>query len=225
MGWHIGRHCLIYNQINTMCDVQTFSLGQLKANCYVLIKGESCIIVDPADDAPFLLEEISRQNLRLIALIATHGHFDHIMAVGEIQAAVPGIPFYIHHADRFLMNRIGETAKYFLGYEPQIRSPFSSQLLEKGNLLLGDFSLEVIETPGHTPGSSTLFFEKEGTAFTGDTLFSGSVGRYDFSYSSRESLKESVERLLKLPAETSVYPGHGHSTTIGSEQNIIDAFF
>ena len=220
-------------------EVHSFSLGQLQANCYFLVIDDQCIIVDPADDAPFLLEELSRRNLTLLALIATHGHFDHVMAAGEMQTAfnkttesqktaeVDGIPlpFYIHKEDAFLVERLGETAKYFLGYDPGVLPPLSSVDLKKGGgKKIGPFSFSVIETPGHTPGSCCLYFKEEGLLFSGDTLFRSGIGRYDFSYSDKSELQKSVEHLLKLPAETVVYPGHGPQTSIIGEENIVSMF-
>ena len=82
--------------------ITTYPLGQLQANCYLLVHDKDCILIDPADDASFLLEEISRQNLNLVAMLATHGHFDHVMAVGEIQLSLK-VPFYIHGKDLFLI--------------------------------------------------------------------------------------------------------------------------
>lgn len=102
--------------------ISIFSLGQLQTNCYLLEQNGECIIIDPADDAGFLLEELSRRNLKLMALLATHGHFDHIMAVGEIQLSF-AVPFYISEKDLFLVKRVKETARHFLGYEPFVVPP------------------------------------------------------------------------------------------------------
>ena len=94
-----------------------YSLGQLQANCYFLIDGQNCLIIDPADDASFILEELQRQRLNLVGMLATHGHFDHVMAVGEIQQSI-NMPLYIHEKDNFLIDRVEQTAEHFLGYKP-----------------------------------------------------------------------------------------------------------
>jgi len=212
-------------------DIQIYSLGQLQTNCYFLTKGNECLIIDPGDDASFLLEELSRQNLTPLAIIATHGHFDHVMAVGEIQAAYQvgkkqsSLPFYFHPKDQFLVDRLGETAKYFLGHEVAVTSPLSSEPLKKGIMNIGPFSFTVMHTPGHTPGGTSLLFQKEGIVFTGDTLFHNAVGRYDFSYCSKSDLQKSIEKLLKLPSDLIVYSGHGRKTTIGNEREIVTLFF
>ena len=210
-----------------------FPLGQLQANCYFLIHGSNCLIIDPADDAPFITEELQRRNLKLVAMIATHGHFDHVMAAREVQMSYQAVethcnaslPFYINLEDTFLIKRLGETAKYFLGYDPQIIPPQKMSHLQSGSTKIDEFTFEVIEAPGHTPGSVCLYFKKEKIIFTGDTLFWGTIGRYDFSYSSKSDLKQSIEKLLNLPKDVVVYPGHGEETTIGEEQENFKLWF
>lgn len=200
-------------------DILTFPLGQLQANCYFLIEDKNCIIIDSGDDAAFILEEIQRRNLFLRAIIATHGHFDHIMAVGEIQLSFP-VPFYIFKQDHFLVDRVGETAKHFLGYESHIIKPKKTRYLQQKNIQLSIFNFQILHTPGHTPGSACFYFRKEQTVFTGDTLFKESVGRFDHSYSSRTQLKKSLEKIFKLPDETIIYSGHGEVTSLAAEKKM-----
>lgn len=195
-----------------------FSLGQLQANCYFLIEDNECLIVDPADEASFILEELQRRKLHLLGMIATHGHFDHVMAAGEIQMSLD-IPLYIFREDLFLVDRLTETAEYFLGYKPHFVKPTNTKYLEQVNLKISNFKFKIIHTPGHTPGSCCLYFKDEKVIFTGDTLFKQGIGRYDFSYSSKDDLKKSLKELFKLPKDTIVYSGHGEETTIADEAN------
>lgn len=183
-------------------------LGDLQANCYILIKNDKAIIIDPADEGNFILEKLLQEKAKPIALLATHGHFDHIMAVGEIQLSFD-IPFYISKEDLFLVDRIEKTTEYFLGYNPAVIKPQNIKFLKEGDLRLGPFEFKIIKTPGHTPGSVCFYFEKENLAFVGDTIFKDGVGRYDFSYSSKIDLLESIKNLRKLPKETMFLPGHG----------------
>ena len=208
-------------------EIIRFSFVQMQANCYFLVIDSDCIIIDPADEADFILEELSRRNLTLRALVATHGHFDHVMAAGQIQQAYgeAKVPFYIAEKDNFLLKRLGETAKYFLGYDPLVIPPINITPLESGDLSIGEFSFLLLPTPGHTPGSVCLYFPEEHAVFTGDTLFAGTIGRYDFSYSDGVLLKESLTNLLRLPEETIVYPGHGEETVIGEEREIVERYF
>ncbi len=201
----------------------SYPVGQLQANCYFVIKDDDCLIFDPGDSADFLLEEIQRLKLKPKALFATHGHFDHLMAVGEIQMSF-NIPFYIAKEDLFLVKRVGETARYFLGHEPYIVKPTSRVILSppKAGEESQKFSLKILKTPGHTPGSVCYYFKKQGWLLTGDTLFKGAIGRYDFSYSNKEDLYVSIhDTLFKLPEETIVYPGHAEKTTIGQEKKVM----
>lgn len=185
-----------------------YPLGQLQANCYFLIQDNDCLIIDPADDASFILEELQRRNLRLAAMFATHGHFDHVMAAGEIQKSF-NVPLYIFEEDMFLIDRLIQTAEHFLGYKPVIFKPVTVN-----QLTVIDFPFQIIKTPGHTPGSVCYYFEKEQIIFTGDTLFKQGIGRYDHSYSSKKDLMQSIKKILKLPEETIIYPGHGEETSV-----------
>lgn len=197
--------------------IYTYPLGELQANCYFLIKDKDCIIIDPADSADFILEKIQIENLKVHALFATHGHFDHVMAAGELQISLK-VPFYIADDDLFLLKRVTETAKHFLGHAPPIIKPKETKDLKEGKMEIESFSFDVTEVPGHTPGSRCFYFANEKTVFTGDTLFKEAIGRYDFSYSDKSLLKESLEKLYELPEDTLVYAGHGDITTIGEEQ-------
>lgn len=198
-------------------QILQFSLGQLQANCYFLVQDKECLIIDPADDAAFILEELQRKNLRLVGMFATHGHFDHVMAAGEIQQSF-NVPLYISNKDLFLIHRLIETAEHFLEYKPAILKPVTV------NQLTGiDFPFQIIKTPGHTPGSVCYYFKKEQIIFTGDTLFKQGIGRYDHSYSSKEDLFNSLKKLFKLSPDTIVYPGHGKESSINNEKNNFEA--
>jgi len=193
--------------------IKKYSLGSLQANCYFLVEENDLILIDPGDEASFILEEIQRKRLNLKAIFATHGHFDHIGAVGEIQKSF-NVPFYINQKDLFLVKRLNETAEYFLGYNPYFLPPENIKELNNKTFHVSRLMFSVIFTPGHTPGSVCFYFEKEKLIFTGDTLFKDGVGRTDFSYSSRKDLENSLKKIFSLPKKTAVYPGHGGETTI-----------
>lgn len=198
-------------------NIVTFSLGQLQTNCYLLVKDKKCLIIDPGDSAEFLLEELQRRNLELKAILATHGHFDHVMAVGEIQLSLK-VPLYIFNEDLFLLKRLKETAKHFLQHDAEVIEPLIIKELHEGILKIDGFEIEVIKTPGHTPGGCCFYFPDQQVVFTGDTLFKDAIGRYDFAYASKLKLTDSLSNLYKLPEETIVYPGHGEETTITDEK-------
>ncbi len=198
-------------------NITRYPLGTLQTNCYFLVKDDACLIIDPGDSADFLLEQLQRSRLDLVGLLATHGHFDHIMAVGEIQLSF-SIPLYINSRDSFLLQRVSSTAKHFLGFEPHVVPIKNIVALPSGSFIIPPFHFEVIETPGHTPGSCSFYFKDEGVVFTGDTLFKDGIGDFSHAYSSKKNLEISLFKLASLPAETIVYPGHGDDTILADEQ-------
>lgn len=193
--------------------IHTFRLGDLQTNTYILEREGNAIIIDPADDAPFITEELQRRRLSPLAIYGTHGHFDHMLAVGEMQMNF-SIPYYLHTKDVFLIQRVDSTAQHFLGYRPVFLPPNNIQTPPIGDQHIGPFSFRILHTPGHTPGSVSFYFEDERAIFTGDTLFFDSIGRSDHSYGSKKELSQSVSLLLTLPVQTIVYPGHGELTSI-----------
>jgi len=196
--------------------IETLILGELRTNCYLLTERNKCLLIDPADSADFILEKIVRENLELMGILATHGHFDHILCVGEIQLSLPAT-LYIDKNDDFLVKRLNKTAGHFLGYDPAAVEPQKTTYFPEGDEDIGidPFSFRLIHVPGHTPGSVALYFPREQAVFTGDTLFKDAVGRTDLSYSDKNELRNSLKRLSELPEETFVYAGHGDETTIG----------
>ena len=200
--------------------IVSLSVGQLQTNCHLVLDEVSgdCIVVDPGDDGQLILQKIQDEKAKPVALIATHGHFDHLMAVLELQLALD-VPFLIHRKDEFLVKRLRQTAKHFVGTDPGPAPKVDEFLDPSKHLKFGNTQLQIIETPGHTPGGVSLYSQKEAVIFVGDTLFAnGGVGRTDHAYASLEDLQESIGKLLTLPGKTLVYPGHGPETTIGAER-------
>ncbi len=200
--------------------IHTYTLGELQANCYLIEEEGKALIIDPADDASFLLEEVQRKNLELVGLFATHGHFDHVMAVGEIQMSFD-VPLYIHKKDKFLIDRLESTAEHFLGHKQIIIPPTNIHYISSDEFQILNSKFQIFHTPGHTPGGVSFYSPGEQAIFTGDTLFAGAIGRTDLSYSNKTDLWSSLRVILALPEETVIYPGHGESTYIGEEKDII----
>ncbi|MGB9707083.1 MAG: MBL fold metallo-hydrolase, partial [Microgenomates group bacterium] len=188
--------------------IEQVVVGQLSTNCYLVWDEESLetIIIDPGDDGDYIIRRIADFNLSPKYILATHGHFDHILAAAELKLAF-NIPFGLHRADLFLLKRASRTAKFFTGSATEAILPPDKFLKEGDKIEFGKESLKVIETPGHTPGG--VSFYSPGVLFSGDTIFADGIGRTDFSYGSEEKLKNSIKKLLKLPGKTTVYPGHG----------------
>lgn len=194
-----GEGSLIACDIIKFMEIKTFKVGELRTNCYVVIEGGEALVIDPGFETENILRELKGLKLKIVVL--THGHYDHVTSAFELKA-----PVWISEKDAALMV-----------YSTQRRA---DRLLKDGEQI-GDF--KVISTPGHTPGGLCLYNEKEKVVFSGDTLFAGDYGRTDLPGSSEEEMIASLKKLLKLPPETIVYPGHGHPTTIGDEQNLLQS--
>lgn len=200
--------------------IRTLIVGQLKTNCYLVTdtKSNETIIIDPGDDTDYITQTVSDCKLTPILLLATHGHFDHILALSELKL-IYKIPFLMHKTDEFLLARMISSAGFFLHSKPTSQIPTVDRALSDKMLLsVGTITFKVLHTPGHTPGSICLYNEKLAILFSGDTLFASGVGRTDFQYSSAEKLKNSLTQLFSLPENTVVYPGHGLSSTIEAEK-------
>jgi glyoxylase-like metal-dependent hydrolase (beta-lactamase superfamily II) len=196
---------------------ETVVVGPLMVNCYVLgcEKSREGVVVDPGDDTDRILAAVSRHGLKIITVINTHGHFDHTGGNRRILAET-GAGLLIHKLDAPMLLRAVDTAAMF-GLMAENSPPPSGFLAEEESVVFGEYRLRVLHTPGHTLGGCSLYLE--GLVITGDTLFADSVGRTDFPGGSSVALGKSIrEKLLTLPDETVVYPGHGPSTTIGRER-------
>ncbi len=199
-------------------SIQTFCLGQWQTNCYVLSVGRSCWIIDAGFEPDAMLEAIEERGLQPEKVVLTHAHLDHIGGLHAMRHRYPDIPVLIHTDEQeFLTDtRLNLSAAFV---EPVV-APEATGLMNDGDTLeLGGVSFEVRHTPGHSPGGVTLVQHDHHIAIVGDTLFAGSIGRYDFPTSDGPRLIRSInEQLMVLPDETRVLPGHGPETTIGRER-------
>jgi glyoxylase-like metal-dependent hydrolase (beta-lactamase superfamily II) len=209
-------------------NVERLVVGQLATNCYLAFcpKVREAVIIDPGDDGDFVIRKALDLNLKPKFILATHGHFDHLLSAKELQVNFK-IPFLIHRADLFLLKRVKSTADYFLDFKgfPELAEgpPRVERYLEEGEIIsFGKEQLKILETPGHTPGG--VSFYTEGALFSGDTLFCRGVGRTDLSYSSFKALQDSLQKLFRLPPRTVVYPGHGEETNLAAERALFSRF-
>lgn len=198
--------------------INTLEVGSLKTNCYLVSSGNEVGIIDPGDDADLMIRTIQSSGEKPVWIALTHGHFDHVLAVSELCLAF-NIPVYVNPKDKFLLERAKESAEHFLGVyaDPVLVKPIDLKAGMK--LKVREEYLEVIETPGHTPGGISLYSSKNKALFCGDLIFDrGTVGRTDFKYASATELEKSIKKVMKLPEDTVIYPGHSTTTTVSSHK-------
>jgi glyoxylase-like metal-dependent hydrolase (beta-lactamase superfamily II) len=198
---------------------ETVVVGPLAVNCFILGCDETGegVVIDPGADADVICSVVQRHSLKIIQILNTHGHFDHVGGNARVKA-VTGAGLMIHEADRGYLGRAAMTAANY-GITAE-NSPNPDQLLEDGmTIAFGRQQITVLHTPGHTPGGCCFHIKGENKLISGDTLFAESIGRTDLPGGSHALLISSIKsKLLGLPDETAVFPGHGPASTIGHEK-------
>jgi glyoxylase-like metal-dependent hydrolase (beta-lactamase superfamily II) len=213
-------------------QIETLTLGELDTNCYLVWCPWSleAIIVDPSDSGTDIIDAVLYRQLHPTAIILTHGHFDHVLGLLEVQLAFD-IPSFLHPDDNFLLKKASQSAEYWLKHAVDPVPPATNTLSDGQILQIGECSLRVLHTPGHTPGSVCLtddlepkntettehnFDSKEPILISGDLIFKDGIGRTDFGYSRPMQLHSSIKKLKsQLSSGTRCYPGHGESFYLG----------
>lgn len=203
-----------------MIKVQLFIENPIQTNCWVLIDEETkeAVIIDLGGGYSKIKKYLDENGAKLKFVLCTHGHFDHIMGIPEMQQAEPKIPVYMNKKDKNLAMNVNDMLCHFglREFVPQIK--FSKFIDENTkDLFIGNNNIKVLETPGHTKGG--LCFKINDMLFSGDSLFNREIGRCDLPGGDYDTLIQSLKtKLVILPEETDVYPGHGGKTTIGEEK-------
>jgi len=204
--------------------VEHFPVGALACNCTILGDEESgeAIVIDGGDDVDAIVERLSGHGLRATALVHTHAHFDHIGALADLRDRT-GARGYLHPGDLPLYAQLNDQARWLgLASGPLRTVAIDAELGDGDVLRAGAVTLDVLHTPGHTPGSTSFAFDHGGKTriLSGDTLFRGGVGRWDLGGTSLEDIVASIrEKLFAFDDATLVVPGHGPATTIGLERS------
>ncbi|MCD8324669.1 MAG: MBL fold metallo-hydrolase [Clostridiales bacterium] len=202
-----------------MADLQVleYNVGDIGTNCYFLVNTgtKEMIIVDPGGDAPMLERNIAAQSLKPVAIFLTHAHYDHAHHAKILKEKYQ-VPVYVHEAERPTLEDMNMNAS------AMFRCPETYEadvfLRDGQEISVAGFEIQVLHTPGHTPGGCCYYFAENKVLISGDSLFNGSIGRTDFPGGSMSQLVRSLrEKVLTLPRDVEVYPGHMSRTTIGRE--------
>lgn len=196
-------------------------LGPLQTNAYLVYNDKNdCIVIDPGAEGERLNNIIAKQHFQPLAILLTHAHFDHIGAVDAVRDQW-GIPVYLHSAEKDWLQRPSLNGSMYFGIAEPVVAKEAEQIIHgEHELSIGSFTINVMETPGHSPGSLSFYFSDSNVVFAGDALFAGSIGRTDLPGGNHQQLLDSIHnRLLRLPEDTIVAPGHGPETSIEAEMD------
>ncbi|KZE66412.1 hypothetical protein AWM68_08620 [Fictibacillus phosphorivorans] len=195
------------------------TVGPVQENTYIIYNNKEAIVIDPGSEGKKIIHAIESLNVKPLAVLLTHAHFDHIGAVDDVRDKYQ-IPLYVHKKESDWLSNTKKNGSNFFGQS--ITANAASHLLsdQDNALKIGSFSFEVLSTPGHSPGSISFYLKSAGAVFSGDALFAGSIGRTDLYGGNQDILLKSIhEKLMNLPEETIVLSGHGPETTIGMEMD------
>lgn len=198
-------------------EVNIMSVGLIGTNCYILSKNDEALIIDPGGDADRITRLVDEKNIRPLAILLTHAHYDHIGALEELRREFE-VDVHINEAEQHWLSNPSWNGSHKLpgGY---ITASPAEKLLEEGEMAIGSFHFRILHTPGHSPGSMSFIFEETKQIFSGDVLFQQGIGRTDLPGGDFSTLKRTIkEKLYRLDDAFIVYPGHGPSTTIGFEK-------
>jgi hydroxyacylglutathione hydrolase len=203
-------------------EYKSISVGQIATNCYIVWckKSLKSIVIDPGGDFEFIIKTILQNDLKPIKILATHGHFDHVLAINELKMAFD-IPFLLSVKDKITLRHMRQSCQYFCRFDPG-PPPIPDEFIKQGDsITFGNEVLKVIATPGHTPGGVCFYHKKDKVLFCGDTIFAhGGIGRTDLKEGDHDLLIKSIKnKVFSLPEDTILLPGHGEESTVRKEKD------
>ncbi|MGP4074399.1 MBL fold metallo-hydrolase [Halobacillus sp. K22] len=200
-----------------MLNISRLPLGPMATNAYIVHQNKEALVVDPGGDFPKLEAFLKEKELKVIGVLLTHAHFDHIGVVDAVREAYD-VPVYLNKAESDWLSDPSKNGSGFFQMGEITARP-ADYPLESGQMEIGPFSFEVRHTPGHSPGSVSFVFRKQRFTIAGDTLFQRGMGRTDLPGGDREQLLDSIQnQLFSLRNDMRIYPGHGMPTTIEEER-------
>ncbi len=200
--------------------IQSIPVGAFEVNCWLLAnQDQEAIIIDPGADAPLIENCIQKMRLDIKGYLITHGHMDHISALAALSTKYPA-PIRIHPSDAiWAFSPSNQMPPYYAPPQPPPDELLKADLTESRDNEIARLRFDVLETPGHSPGSVCLYFPEENTIFTGDTILAGSAGRTDFPGGNPADMHNSLKRFLSLPPKTVICSGHGPTSTLEEEMH------
>lgn len=198
-------------------EITVLTVGPVYTNCYIVNKegSKSCLVIDPGEDAEKIADYIRKKSMKLEGILLTHGHFDHITGVSKL-VSLAGGKVYACREEKEVLANPQLNGSVMMGYEVALEPEVF--LRDGQQLTLADLQFRVIHTPGHTKGGCCYYAEEEKILFSGDTIFMESIGRTDFPTGNSRELMDSIRnKILVLPDEVQIYPGHGPDTSVAYE--------
>lgn len=194
--------------------IKRLVVGPLQENCYIVSCNQSCVIIDPGDEADHIINEVESEHLEVKGILVTHGHFDHIGAVNELKSYYHAEVYATKDTSDMMLNW-DENLSVMIGGEKYIVDDVK---IIKDTIEVDGLSFQVYETPGHAKGSCLYYYESEHALFTGDTLFRGGCGRIDLPTGSQTAMMQSLSKIKQLTFDADVYPGHGPQSKLSLEK-------
>lgn len=200
--------------------IKKYVVGPIQENCYIVIHGKSCIVIDPGSESDYLIKEIEKESLEVLGILITHGHYDHIGAVNELKEHFH-TKIYASHDTKEMLSNVDENLSVMIGGEEyRVNGPVEDLKTSCSGEInkIGNFDIIVYSTPGHAKGSCLFYIEEEHALFTGDTLFMNGCGRIDFPTGDQFQMIKSLSLIKNLTFDADVYPGHGPNTNLSVEK-------